>query len=48
MFNREQCGNPWNITCHRKDIQVYIQYQEEQRPICRSCWQTIAKPKYEW
>lgn len=48
MLNREQCGNPWNGKCHRNDIHVYIQYQNEQRPICRSCWQKLADPEYEW
>jgi len=44
MMTRIQrtCQNPWNGACDNVDITVYIHYEGEQRPICRSCWRKIA------
>jgi len=44
----ESCKNPWNGKCKNKDIQVYILYKGQQRPICRECWSKIAETDKEW
>gem|GEM_PF-4235662 len=47
-WNGEVCENPWNKNCENRDIVVYIDYNNEKRPICNSCWREIANSKYEW
>lgn len=44
----ECCMNPWNGECRNTDIQIYIFYRHRRRPICRSCWEKIAKGDYSW
>jgi len=44
----ECCMNPWNGECRNTDIQIYVFYRNRKRPICRSCWEEIAKGDYSW
>lgn len=46
--NRETCSNPWNKNCGNRDITVFIEYKNERKSICSSCWRKIANNKYEW
>ena len=45
---RERCANPWNEECGNTRIALYIFYQDYRRPICRSCWNSIAEKDVEW
>ena len=45
---REICGNPWTQNCEKRNITIYITYQNEKKPICRSCWKEISNSEYEW
>ncbi len=45
---KHTCNNPWKKRCTNGDIVVYIRYKGEQRSICQSCWQAIAKNGREW
>lgn len=42
------CNNPWNGRCERGDIVVFIRFEDEKRPICRTCWTEISKNGQEW
>jgi len=44
----EYCQNPWNPICESPDIELYIVYEGRTIPICKSCWQKIAKTDLEW
>jgi carbohydrate-binding DOMON domain-containing protein len=44
----EMCRNPWNGICESSDILVYIYFDDERLPICRSCWSEIADKDFEW
>ena len=44
----EHCENPWNKECKKSDIEVYIQFRGERRPICRRCWSRLADKDGEW
>ena len=44
----EHCRNPWHDDCKSNDIEVYIQFRGERRPICRRCWGRIAERDLEW
>jgi len=44
----EHCNNPWKRSCSNQDIVVYIEYKNEQCPICSFCWLKIADSLHEW
>jgi len=44
----EHCMNPWNGDCRNTDIQLYIFFRQRRRPICRACWEGVAKGDYSW
>lgn len=47
-MGNETCQNPWNRNCSHTDIVVSIMVNEEEKPICRSCWRIIADSDREW
>ncbi len=44
----ENCQNPWNPNCENSDIELYILYDDERLPVCKSCWEKIVKTDVEW
>jgi len=44
----EMCKNPWNPECRSTDIALDITYKGKQLPICRKCWEQLAKSNAEW
>jgi len=45
----ERCLNPFRKRrCDSTDIELYIKYKGERRPICRKCWKKIADSDKEW
>lgn len=48
QLERERCMNPWNGRCANTEILLYIFYEGERLPICRSCWEIIASKDIEW
>jgi hypothetical protein len=48
MNRAEHCKNPWNGKCQNADIEVFILYKGVRLPICRRCWNKIAKSNIEW
>jgi hypothetical protein len=44
----EHCKNPWNKECNNTDVEVYIFFKGEKRPICRLCWGKISEKEVEW
>lgn len=45
--NSEKCRNPWK-NCKHTDIILEIMYKGKALPICRSCWNKIAKSNKQW
>jgi hypothetical protein len=48
MNRAEHCKNPWNGKCQNTNIEVLILYKGVRLPICRCCWNKIAKSNIEW
>ncbi|MEA2089283.1 MAG: hypothetical protein U9O89_00775 [Thermoproteota archaeon] len=48
MSSKERCRNPWKSECKNTDIELYILYKDERRPICRGCWAKIAEKELQW
>jgi len=46
--SEERCLNPWNGECRNTDIALFIYYEGQKLPICRSCWVEIASTNIEW
>ncbi|MDR0460882.1 MAG: hypothetical protein LBH62_05545 [Nitrososphaerota archaeon] len=44
----EQCKNPLKPQCNNEDIVVYLQIDQEKRPICQQCWNQLAETAIDW
>jgi hypothetical protein len=44
----ERCKNPWNGKCENNDIELYIIFRGERKPICKQCWSKLAEKDQEW
>ncbi len=44
----ETCKNPWNGKCGNNDIELYIVFKGEKKPICRQCWAKLAEQDLKW
>lgn len=44
----ETCKNPWNGKCENSDIELYIVFRGEKKPICRQCWAKLAEQDLKW
>ncbi len=44
----ESCRNPWDRECKESDIEVYIEFEGEKLPICKSCWGRLAEGNADW
>jgi hypothetical protein len=44
----EHCKNPWKRECTNTDVEVYILFKGEKRPICRHCWGKLSEQEFEW
>lgn len=42
------CRNPLKPECESMDIELCMIYEGAKIPVCRSCWQDIAKTNLEW
>jgi hypothetical protein len=44
----EHCKNPWKDECKNNEIELYILFRGEKRPICKRCWSKMADKDQEW